>query len=340
MDYYIIIMNVNTVTKNISIDTLFRDNYYDTLSTDFSFNFPEPIEKVVSMRISAMELPNIWPAFSEKYNTNSFIIRIYNFIDPTDATFINEREFVIDIPSGNYTSLNFINMINSYFLNNGNGLQYLFCNIDEITTKTVFRAYNILNDGPNGGNGIDPYYNGDVNKFYSPTFFFSLDFSNDGDNTKPIYQKTGWMLGFRHEYYMVTYSDIYIGVANPNQNNLLITFNGYIASESSYGSSVYPYIYLDVDEYQSNTRADSLYHFIGNEQFKYDNNILARISISSSQNTILIDNGSDRIFKQRNYIGPITIEKLHIRLLNRFGIPIELLNNDYSFILELTYLQY
>jgi hypothetical protein len=165
-----------------------------------------------------------------------------------------------------------------------------------------------------------------------------LDFSN-GDDTIPLYNKTGWMLGFKHAFYKVMYSNQYIGVANPNQNNLLITFNGYITSESSYGSSVYPYIYLDVDEYQSNTRKDSLYHFIGNQPFAY-NNILARISISSSQNTILIDNGFDRIFKQRNYIGPITIDKLHIRLLSRFGTVIELLSNDYSFILEITYLKY
>ena len=330
----------NTFTKNISIDTLFRDNYNNTISTDFSFNFPEPIEKVVSMRISAMELPNVWPAFSEIYNTDSFIISLYNFIDPSNITFVEKRDFLIQIPPGNYTSLNFINMINSYFLNNGNGLQYLFCTIDEISTKTVFRAYNVINDGPNGGDGLDPYYNIGSNPFYSENFSFSLDFSNDNDENMPIYQKTGWMLGFKKPYYMVTYSHKYIGVANPNQNNLLITFNAYISSESSYGSSVYPYVYLDVDEYQANTRADSLYHFVGNEQFKYDNNILARISISSSQNTILIDNGSDRIFKQRNYIGPITIEKLHIRLLNRFGIPIELIKNDFSFILEITYLQY
>jgi hypothetical protein len=288
-----------------------------------------------------LELPNVWPAFSEKYNTHSFKITLYHFIDPANTTFIEKRDFLINIPAGNYTSLNFVGMINSYFLNNGNGLQYLVCTIDEINTKTIIRAYNDVYDGPNGGNGLDPYYNigANANPFYSSTFSFSLDFSND-DSTTPIYQKTGWMLGFKQAYYMVNYSDQYTAVANPNQNNLLITFNGYKASESSYGSSVYPYIYLDVDEFQANTRADSLYHFVGNEKFKYDNNILARISISSSQNTILIDNGSDKIFKQRNYIGPITIEKLHIRLLNRFGVPIELINNDFSFILEITYLQY
>jgi len=334
-------MNINnTNTRNISIDTLFRDNYDNTLSTDFSFNLQEPIEKVISMRISAMEIPNVWPSFSDKNNTNTFKISLYNFIDPSNNAFVTEREFLIQVPNGNYTSMNFIYMINAFFLNNGNGLQYLICTIDEIYTKTIFRAYNVLNDGNNVGNGLDPYYNIGENQYYSPTFYFTLDFSNgDNNNTIPKYKKCGWMLGFKKDYYTVRYTDVDIGIANVNQNNLLITFNGYIESESSYGSSVYPYIYLDINEFQSNTRAESLYHFVGNQPFK-DNNILARISISSSQNTVLIDNGSDRIFKQRNYIGPITLEKLHIKLIDRFGRTIDLINNDYSFILEITYLQY
>ena len=329
----------NTVIRNISIDTIFRDNYNNSSSTDFSFNLPTPIEKVISMRISALELPNVWPAFSKRNNTNKFNITLYNFIDPVDNSLVLEREFLIDIPTGNYTSSNFILMINTFFLNYGNGLQYLYCIVDEIYTKTIIRTYNTLNDSENLGSGLDPYYyNNGSNPYYSPDFYYTLDFSN-GDDTIPLYNKTGWMLGFKQAFYKVTYENKYIGIANPNQNNLLITFNGYITSESSYGSSVYPYIYLDVNEYQSNARSDSLYHFIGNQPFS-DNNILARISISSSQNTILIDNGFDRIFKQRNYIGPITIDKLHIRLISRFGSVIELIRNDYSFILEITYLKY
>lgn len=123
-----------------------------------------------------------------------------------------------------------------------------------------------------------------------------------------------------------------------NLNNQIITYYAYLDSESSYGSSVYPYVYLDIDEYQENNRNDSLYHFIGSN-LQLSNNIIARISISSSQNTIIIDNGSDTVFKKRNYIGPITIDKLHVKLLNRFGNIINLLGNDYSFILEITYLQ-
>ena len=326
-----------TATKNFSIDTIFRDNYKNTISTDFSFNLPDPIEKVVSIRISAMELPNVWRSFSDIDRTNEFKITLYNFyqlnLETSSMDFILEREFVIKIPSGNYTSLNFENMMNAYFLNIGKGLEYLVCNIDQITTKTTFRAFSYTDDGTNLDQ-FDP-----TNTiYYSPSFYFTLDFSLD-DNSIPIYKKTGWMLGFKKEKYTVDISNQYVAVGLPNLNNQLITYYAYIDSESSYGSSVYPYVYLDIDEFQQNNRNDSLYHFIGSN-LQFTNNVLARISVSSSQNTIIIDNGSDTVFKKRNYIGPITIDKLHIKLLNRFGDVINLLGNDFSFILEITYIQY
>ena len=46
-------------------------------------------------------------------------------------------------------------------------------------------------------------------------------------------------------------------------------------------------------------------------------------------------NQSDKIFRQRDYLGPVTIRKLNIRLLNRFGDPIDINNNDFSMALEL-----
>jgi len=328
----------NTIaTKNFSIDTIFRDNYENTISTDFSFNLPYPIEKVVSIRISAMELPNVWRSFSELDRTNEFKITVYNFyqlnLETSSMDLILEREFVIKIPSGNYTSLNFENMMNAYFLNIGKGLEYLVCNIDQITTKTTFRAFSYTDDGTN----LDPFDPTNT-VYYSPSFYFTLDFSLD-DESIPIYKKIGWMLGFKKEKYTIDVSNQYIAVGLPNLNNQLITYYAYIDSESSYGSSVYPYVYLDIDEFQQNNRNDSLYHFIGSN-LQFTNNALARISVSSSQNTIIIDNGSDTVFKKRNYIGPITIDKLHIKLLNRFGDVIDLLGNDFSFILEITYIQY
>jgi len=64
------------------------------------------------------------------------------------------------------------------------------------------------------------------------------------------------------------------------------------------------------------------------------NDILGRISIEQSSNEIMI-NQSDKIFRQRDYLGPVTLRKMNIRLLNRFGDPIDINNNDFSMALEL-----
>jgi len=58
--------------------------------------------------------------------------------------------------------------------------------------------------------------------------------------------------------------------------------------------------------------------------------------IVNSHYNIIYNNPSDRIFKQRDYFGPVNIEKLHIRLLDRFGDPIDMVNTDYSLAIELT----
>ena len=64
-------------------------------------------------------------------------------------------------------------------------------------------------------------------------------------------------------------------------------------------------------------------------------NILARLTLTSGANTIIVDNASDRIFKKREYFGPIKLEKMTVRLLNRYGEVVDMIQNDYSFTLEL-----
>jgi hypothetical protein len=65
-------------------------------------------------------------------------------------------------------------------------------------------------------------------------------------------------------------------------------------------------------------------------------NIMARIPVSSLQNTIVFNNASDLIFKCREYFGPVRLERLRIRILNRYGEVINLNSNDFSMALEIT----
>ena len=53
---------------------------------------------------------------------------------------------------------------------------------------------------------------------------------------------------------------------------------------------------------------------------------------------ILFDDNSDKITK-RQYFGPVNIDKLHITLIDEYGITMDLNYNDFSFALEFDVLQ-
>ena len=65
---------------------------------------------------------------------------------------------------------------------------------------------------------------------------------------------------------------------------------------------------------------------------------MARISITNDANTVLFNNASDCILKKRDYFGPVKLERMNIRILNRFGDVINLNKNDYSIVFEVTQL--
>jgi hypothetical protein len=66
------------------------------------------------------------------------------------------------------------------------------------------------------------------------------------------------------------------------------------------------------------------------------NNVIARIPMTAPALNVNYNSPSDLIFKQRDYFGPVKIEKLHLRLVDRYGDTLDIQNNDYSVAIELT----
>jgi hypothetical protein len=50
---------------------------------------------------------------------------------------------------------------------------------------------------------------------------------------------------------------------------------------------------------------------------------------------LFVENGGPLSLQMREYFGPVRIEKLHIRILNRFGDVLDLRENDFSIVLEI-----
>jgi hypothetical protein len=152
---------------------------------------------------------------------------------------------------------------------------------------------------------------------------------------RPLYKNAGWMMGFYTDTYEVKQSYIVQGRINPLGTYQPIEYHRYIESESSYGSAIVQYYFLEMDDYNRNFTTNTIVAETGNGT-NLGNNIIARIPLTTAALNINYLNPSDMIFKQRDYFGPVKIEKIHLRLVDRFGDTLDIQNNDYSLAIELT----
>ena len=63
--------------------------------------------------------------------------------------------------------------------------------------------------------------------------------------------------------------------------------------------------------------------------------ILAKVPNVAGQLDVIFEDSSDRIFKSREYFGPVKINKLHIRLLDEDGRVVNLNDGDITISLEI-----
>ena len=71
-------LTTRTITKYVSIDTRFRDNYATTNASDFIIQLPSKLNKVVSMQLSSIEFPITYYSISAKYG-NNFFFTLFHF---------------------------------------------------------------------------------------------------------------------------------------------------------------------------------------------------------------------------------------------------------------------
>jgi hypothetical protein len=316
-----------TLVKHLCIDSLFRKNYNSTLSSNFSYILTEPINNVVSMNVSAIEFPNAWYTFSGENHSNEFTITIYHAPTPPDNTSLvypPVMTHLIKIPDGNYRSDILRDAMNNMFSNIRGGLEYIYFDINEVNTHCVFRT-KALGDDKKEALLVD-------STLAPGSFRFTIDFTVEADRNRPLYKNAGWMLGFRNKTYeAIALSDPVIIKTESSFSTQI--FHWYIESESSYGSSVQNYIFLDIDDHNKNFNSSNF--AINSEDSNLGNNVIGRISVSSGMNTTITNTANDFVFKRRDYFGPIKLERIHIRLINKLGEPIALNGNDYSFVLEI-----
>jgi hypothetical protein len=142
-------------------------------------------------------------------------------------------------------------------------------------------------------------------------FVYSLHFT-DG-NLDNIMETCGWILGFRLARYL--------------------KIDDVIFSEGLYDTERDYYVYLALNDYQYNYNESNVVCF---DKMTINDSIIAKIPIRGGKHTTIVyENDKNSLIKIRRYNGPVDISKMEIKLLDKYGDPIEFNNMDWSFSLEL-----
>ena len=180
-----------TIKKNLNIDTRFRDNYYTTQSSNFNITLPMTMNDVLTMQLTAIELPITYYNVSKQFGNNYFSVTI------------DSISKVLSIPDGTYSASGLINIIN-------NSLTILGAGFQDITF-----IININNTG-DGNNGSGQTMVGLVSGSMVSSFSLNFQadrFGNDDRNT-PLPLKLGWILGFRNGIYINNLNYVSEGIAD------------------------------------------------------------------------------------------------------------------------------
>jgi len=287
------------IRKTLNIDTRFRDNYYATTSTDIMINLPTVIKNAISMRLCGFELPPC-PIYTidKKYGNNFFHI----------TTNGGSEWHPITIGDGNYNMEEMVQAINNQIAANGTlngGNMQVIANVNTPTCKIIFKFPFAAPEDCGLAFNLDkniPYTSANIVK----------------NNNVSLQWKLGWILGFTIAEYRMSTGTVPGAV-----------FMG----EAPYDGAGSKYLYLVVDDFNNNVNN----YFVGAFNSSILNqNILARLPqyTRNDEANQQSDAISEMTIAERNYFGPIHIQKLKIQLIDEFGRIVSLNNRDYSIALE------
>ena len=297
-------LSTRVISKCLTIDTRFRDNVYTTPSSDFTFQMPLKLNKVVSMQLSSFEIPVSFYGISASYGNNFLYIRITYPSKTYDDEPIQEWKVFI-IPDGNYNAQDLIDKIND-----------IICpkNFDgtPLYPNSLFSYVQFTVDITESGSGTGKVSFEVVSSKECEISSINLDFTRDINGNVDcvdLSSKIGWNLGFTHKYY-------------ENKKKYI--------SDTLIEPATIRYIYLAIDDFNNSVNN----HFItAFNQSIMNPNILARISIKGTYFSLLMENDLSIISEPRRYFGPVDIQRIRVRLFDDHGRILEMNNANFSFCL-------
>lgn len=189
--------NDNLRIKHVSINSVFRPNYYNTQSSNFTITLPESLNNIISMRISSINIP-----FDSIYN-------ITEELGNNTFTFKHDHTpYDISLDDGFYSSD--LNVNNS------------------IITALNKKLNNIVSDLSNAFS-IHSISKKVLIKSIHPTYLDYISDINFNNDNIPLTLTLGWFLGFRAgTYYGTTEYTSEAPITNTNNSrDFYIAINDY-----------------------------------------------------------------------------------------------------------------
>ena len=203
----------NTINRFINLDSQFRQytSGVDSTSTDYTCDLSDTIKNALSLMLYSYQIPFSWYAIDKAYGNTCFWISHNNINVP------------VSVPSGNYNQTDFINQLNTSFLQAG-------FSFPDRSNTTLYPSppYPSPALGPNTpvyynpNSGIvslfltDGSYNGSLGTFNisTSTQIIFYDFTgqlqcnvNCISKSNHYFNNTlGWIMGYRLPYYNVDIS--------------------------------------------------------------------------------------------------------------------------------------
>ena len=324
-----------TVTKLLNIDSRFRPNYMATQSTNYSVDLPYPINNVIEMKLSDLELPTTYYPISTANQNNYFWFATY-----TEEQLINNDPeiYYFHINDGNYYFDNLITDINTYIkrINTNDSMDGPFTplpisitfdlnynNLGGVGIGTGLVSVGILPTSPQDISlnlfsqivQVDFNFNcPPLTDVTSSTRVITAELKSIYYETTsiPIEQRFGWMIGFRQSYYA--------GAIYYNSESILDVLGP-------------KYLFLILNDFN---KSNNVNYLTASKFGMLPDNIIARISLKGSAFNIQSQNDFSIYSEPRYYYGPVNITKIQIKLVDEFGRIIDLNSNDFSFTLKMT----
>lgn len=304
-----------TIKRALNIDTRFRPNYHSTRSTDIQISLPYRFEKVIGLRVAAIELPLTYYAVSAEHGNNAFRV------DWTDGD--GAHNCTITLPDGNYetafsSSADTRNTTVETAINAllketpaGNAPLFLRYTVDRTSARSIFAQ-----DASDGAGG-DPT---------SIPFKISFNVDSSGRTVEnaalPLY--LGWSLGFR----AAVYNRATAGSASTVSSATAIISEGTCCIRGP------QYAFVAIDDYNNSVNN---YFISAYKDSVSSPNVVARLNLSHLQQNGQVyqmgqDDGvsSQLDFRSRSYFGPVDIQKMRVTIFDEFGRVLNLNNMDWS----------